>query len=787
MSGATVEYSLNLQTALNGDKISAMCLAPSSFGFGYYFNNFYFGTSNGRVYKYDESSSSVTRVTITGYSGTLSGTITSLTTDPAGKYLFLSAPSDSQFLRIPLGSTGNIKNIPAFGSNTGGVAINSQNTVYFISANGNAISTVDNYGQGQVNLVFQQPPGSNSIFTGLVLSEDETRIYTADSYTGNIYYFDFTSGQNTLQAATAAAPESTITSLAVLTPTNILYTQTKSAFPGVYLYNIVKNTSIIIAGGGSNTVSSFAQDYQFINPNQIAVDPQGALYITSLDPFGAQLFTKVTFNVFVRSPIAAPIPSPFFPNCGLPAPGYCKKSVVPFNPTEYWSFAYPQRVAVKRPSPGDGPGQVRYSCINTVTILCPTITPGRVNPNPPPPPPTPVAPIYPVETPTSQSTKLFVSTGVLSSLRVSASSTSIRDLSLQTSSFPMSFGPQGYLYFMTRSGTLNVLNTSGGTIFPKLLYQYPQGSTVSTPVVVSFTGLVAFITDSKLLKVIDQNGSVRYSRNFTQQIAGAPLFIDTQSQLIAAYGNTIIALDTTSWNPVWSNTLVGDQFKSSLVTDGVSVFAGTLGGNLVSYSATTGSNYWTYPTGTLPICNAPSMAGNLLATFASNTVHIINKTPTRFGGGADTVVTLSGIGTLRSSPVLFTDFQGTTWLYFTTTSGILYAAGGFLGVQGAYVDSSGGNVGSFWRSAESNVLSNITPVIDGGGSLYVCASDAVYRYSTPPSSSRPVAFSTSGPNLFQYITPGSIRTSPVISSQNKLSFVAFDSATGSNYVYTISS
>ena len=787
MSGATVEFSLNLQTALNGDKISAMCLAPSSFGFGYYWNNFYFGTSNGRVYKYDESSGSVTRVTVTGYTGTLSGTITSLTTDPAGKYLFLSAPSDGKFLRIALGSVENTRNIQAFGSNTGGVAINSQNTVYFISANGNAISTVDNYGQGQVNLVFQQPPGSNSIFTGLILSEDETRIYTADSYTGNIYYFDFTSGQNTLQSATAASPESRISSLAVLTPTDILYTQPKSAFPGVYLYNIVKNTSILIAGGGSNTLSSFAQDYQFINPNQIAVDPQGDLYITSLNSFGAQLFTKVAFNIFVRSPIAAPIPSPFFPNCGLPAPGYCKKSVVPFNPTEYWSFAYPQRVAVKRPRPGDGPGQVRYSCINTVTILCPTIPPSRVNPVVPVPPPTPVPPIYPVETPTSQSTKLFVSTGVLSSLRRATRSTSIRDLSFQTSSFPMSFGPQGYLYFMTRSGILNVLDTSGGTRFPILIYQYPQRTTVSTPVVASFTGLVAFITDSRLLNVIDQNGNVRYSRNFTQQIAGAPLFLDTQFQLIAAFGNTILALDTTSWNTVWSNTLPGDQFKSSLVTDGVSVFAGTLGGNVVSYSATTGFKYWTYPTGTLPICNAPFLSGNLLATFASNSIYIINKTPTRFGGGADTIVTLSGIGTLLSSPLLFTDVQATTWLYFTTTSGILYAAGGFLGVPGAYIDSSGGNVGSFWRSFESNVLSSTTPVIDDGGSLYVCAPTAVYRYPTPPSSSTPAAFDTTGPNLFQYTTPGTIRTSPVISSQNKLSFVAFDSATGSNYVYTISS
>lgn len=786
MSGATVEYSLNLQTALNGDKISAMCIAPSVFGFNIYQNIFYFGTSNGRVYKYDENSGITTLFPVT-YSGTLSGSITSLTTDPAGKYLFLSAPSDGKFLRIPLGSSANTKNIPSFGENTGGVAINSQNTVYFISENGNAISTVDNYGQGQINFVFQQPVGSTSIFTGLVLSADESRIYTSDTYTGNIYYFDFTSGQNTLQNATAASSSSGITSLAVLTPTDILYTQTKSAFPGVYLYNIVKNTSILIAGGGTNTLSTFAQDYQFINPNQIAVDPQGDLYITSLNQNGAQLFTKVTFNVFVRSPIAAPVPSPQFTNCGLPAPGYCKKSVVPFNPTEYWSFAYPQKVAVKRPPPGDGPGQVRYSCINTITILCPTIPPSRVNPNPPPPPLPPVAPIYPVETPTSQITKSFISTGTMTSLRLSASSIGIVDQSFQTSSFPISFGPQGYLYFMTRSGMLNVLTTSGGTTFPTLLSQYPQGSTVSKPVVVSATGLVAFITDSRLLKVIDQDGNLRYNSNLTQQIAGAPVFLDTQLFLVASYGNTIVALDIQTWTTVWSNTLEGDQFASSLVTDGVSVFAGTLGGNVVSYSATTGFKYWTYPTGTQPICNAPFTSGTLLATYASNTIYVINKTPTRFGGGADTIVTLSGLGTLLASPMLFTDFQSTTWLYFTTTSGILYAAGGFLGVPGAYIDSAGGNISSFWRSFESNILTN-TPVIDGSGSLYVCAQDYVYKYSTPPTSAIPTA--VTGETYYQprvgssVVTTTTTYTSPVISSQNKLSFVGVSGAT--NYIFTIS-
>lgn len=790
MSGANVEYSSNLQVVLAGDKIASMCLAPSSFGFSYYWNNFFWGTSNGHLYLYNEGLNSVTQVTVSGYTGTLSGSIVGLATDPAGKYLFMSAPSDGKLLRMKLSQfkSGVLtvdSNIFTFGTNTGGISVNSQNTVYFISANGNAISTVDNYGQGLTNIVFQQPRGSNSIFQGLVLSPDETRIYTADYYTGNIYYFDFTSGQNDLQPAFAATATSRITSLANLTSTDVLFTQTQSAVPGVYLYDTVKNTNILIAGGGSNTVSSFAQNYQFINPNQIVVDPQGDLYITSLNPSGYQLFTKVVFNIFVRAPIAAPIPSPQFPNCGLPAPGYCKKVVIPFNPREYWGFAPAQKIPTKRPP--------AVACINTVTILCPTIPPSRVNPNPPPNPVEPTAPIYPVESATTQYTRCFTGTGIMNSLRGTSGATSniisIVDPSQSTSLKPMSFGPQGYIYMMTNGGYLNVMTTSGETVFPSFLYSNIRTAPTSNVVVASATGLVGFVTNRGTINVINQNSSLVYTSNLNQQSAGSPLFVDSQNMFVYAVGNTIVARDTTNWEFVfWSNTLVNDQFASSLVTDGISIFVGTVGGNVISYSVADGSLYWSYSTGNLPITQAPFTAGNLLSVFSSNTIYVLNKTPTRFGGGADTVVTLSGVGSLLSSPLLYTDQAGTTWLYFVTTSGIMYAAGGFLGVQGAYVDATGGNMGSFWKTADSNILSNVTPVIDGNASLYVSYPEGIYRYHTSPTPTNPRAQDDQyGGNYYSVVAGRSVYTSPIISSQNQLSFVAFSTTTGTNYIYTISS
>jgi hypothetical protein len=290
------------------------------------------------------------------------------------------------------------------------------------------------------------------------------------------------------------------------------------------------------------------------------------------------------------------------------------------------------------------------------------------------------------------------------------------------------------------------------------------------------------------LIVINQNGTLVFNYALNQQIAGAPVFIDTQSLLVLAYGNSITAWNIAGWSEVWTSGLANDQFKSSLTTDGISVFAGTVGGNVVSYSVNNGSFYWSYSTGsTLPIQQPPFISGNLLVTFKTSNIYVIDKTTTRGGGANDTIITLSGIGTVQSTPLLFTDQVGTTWVYFTTTSNRLHAAGGFLGVANPYIDSSGGNVSQYWRSSESNILPGTTPVIDGTNALYLCGSPGfVYKYIQPTTyPSTVIASNTTNGTVYNNVS-GDIFTSPILSSQNQLSFTSYD-ASYRNYIYTISS
>jgi hypothetical protein len=311
---------------------------------------------------------------------------------------------------------------------------------------------------------------------------------------------------------------------------------------------------------------------------------------------------------------------------------------------------------------------------------------------------------------------------------------------------------------------------------------------VSTPVVVSATGLASFVTDPGMLIVINQNGTPVFNYTLNQQIAGAPVFIDSQYLLVLAYGNTIKAWDITTFSNVWTSTLPDDQFKSSLTTDGISLFAGTLGGNVVSYAVNNGSFYWSYSTGsTLPIQQPPFTSGNVLVTFKSSKIYVIDKTTTRGGGANDSIITLSGIGSIQSTPLLFVDQVGTTWVYFTTTSNRLYAAGGFLGIANAYIDASGGNVKQFWKSNESNILPGATPVIDATNSLYVCGTPGyVYKYVQPTTyPSTVIANNTTNGTVYNNIV-GTIYTSPILSSQNQLSFTSYNGAS-INYIYTISS
>jgi hypothetical protein len=818
MSGATIIYTFSIGNTISGETITSMCLAPSTYGSSYYQNGFFFGTISGKIYFGLEDLGNITSplslftTEVTGYSGTLSGAIVGMTTDPAGKYLFFSAPSDGKLLRCPLGSFYNTgfrslkpdSNIYGAGANTGGIAVNSQNRVYFVMSNGNGISYSDNYGNGFVNRLFLQPEGSNSIFEGLVLSGDETRIYTGDNYTGNIYYYDFLSAQTSLQHGYAAPVETKLTSLAILSADDVLYTRTAGEAQGVYLFDTLRSTNVQVAGGGSTTNTTFAQNYEFNNPSQILIDSQGVLYVISETLSDSQLFTRIKFNPFIRAPIVAPIPSPQFPNCGLPAPGNCKKVVTPFNPTTYWNLLSPQRIAIRRP--GLAGCNSLANCYNTFVQLCPTIQPIRVNPNPPPPPPVVIPPFFPLETPSTQAVSIYTSTGSLPTL-VSKILTPrpFQDFSRSMQSYyPMAFGPQGYIYFMTSTGTLNILDTSGGNFPLTLLRSIQQPTNVTgSPVIASSTGTIAFITNSQLLSATDQFGNVLYSYQLPPQssyfnLNPGLLFVDTQSLLITAYSNVIMGLDISTGNIIWTNTLGNDYFAGEISTDGISVFGGTRNCNVASYSVVTGSNYWIYPTGLgNPILRAPSITstptGNFMAFGISNIIKVIDCSPARSRNNLDITVTLSGIGTIGSSapPTLYTDRGGITWLYFVCGQK-LYAAGGFFGTGNTtYIDSSGSQMGgNFWKSFESNVIAT-TPVIDGNEAVYVpgnlpeTKTGRIYRYATPPATSEPSVFPAS-PNYFQWGVESSITTPPIISSQNRLYFNTWDSITNRNYIFTIS-
>lgn len=786
MSGPIVAYSTNLQGNLNGDQITAMCYAKS-YGTGNYWNSFFIGTQSGKLWYYSEldgnpSTPSIQQLTINGSSP---GPITYLVT--AGQYLYANAPN--QVLRMPLNTLTSTsitadKNIYIFGGNTGGITVNSASTVYFVGRNGNSILNTDTWGTGYVDTFFQQPPHSTSEFAGIQIVN--TKLYVADPYSGNIYFYDFEAGMNDLQILTTTGFQSKVSSIAFLSD-NIFYNRLDAGHQGVYMYNLTTGTSILIAGGGSSTSGVDAQNYQILNPTQVVLDSNGNLYIASTNPVGNPLITKVTFNPLVRSTIAAPVPTPHFPNCGLPAPGNCKKVVIPFNPTTYWGLLSPQRIAIHRP-PANIP-----NCYNTFYQLCPTIPPVRVNPVGPPPTPPPIRPTFSF-VPASTSVMASVyNTTIMNALRPTFGTGGSVPSDGVSSRIQMALGPQGYIYFMMRSGLLLVYDTLGGKSYALSKFSNKFSPVSYPPVVSSGTGLVSFITDSKILTVVDETAStIRYSYTLNGQIAGSPAFVDVDPQyyLVAACGNNITAYDTVNNGViVWSRSLTGDQFASSVTFDGFAVFVGTLGGNIVSYSWD-GTFNWTYSlgAGALPP-TTPLPSNDFLCFASSNTIYAIDKSSTRGNRGLDTIITLSGLGNLSNTPLIYKDTTS-TWMYFVASSRLFgVGIGDVLGTTNTYVDINGGNIsgGLFWKSAQTTLTSS-TPIIDGSGSLYVSDNSNVYRYTTPWTSSgiQDAAQTQSQSNYFQ-VTGTVLTPAPILYGKNYLSFIYSNSSLTSNIIVTISS
>jgi hypothetical protein len=662
-------------------------------------------------------------------------------------------------------------NIYPFGGNTGGISVDPNNTVYFVGSNGNAILNTDTFGTGYVDLFFQEPPTRVSGLSALQIID--SKIYVADTYTGNIYYFDFYSGLNSLQFLASVGIQSKVSSI-VISSNNMFYNRLDQGYQGVYMLDINTGTSILIES--------------LINPTKLALDPNQNLYVACTDAAGNPCLTEITFIPLVRSPIAAPVPTPHFPNCGLPAPGNCKKVVIPFNPTTYWGLLSPQRIAIHRP-PANIP-----NCYNTFYQLCPTIPPIRTNPAGGGSSPPPVRPQPSTEVPTTNVTKTLYSPGIINTLRPKDANnvTQISTAGLigsTSSNIQPVFGGQGNIYFMSRDGFLSVLTGYG---YPSVIAtsKFPS---VSYPPVTSIKGYVSFITDSGTLYVTDASGNTQNTYSLNGRVVGSPAFLDlTYTLVVAACDNRITAYNTTVKGGIeWSSGIIGgDSFVTPVTFDGYSVFVGTNGGNIVSYNPTTGAMNWTYTTGTGIPATIP-VSEKYLCFATSNQIRVIGSSPVRYNQNADTIITLSGLGNLSNTPLLHTD-KNSTWVYFVA-QGKLYGVGisVFLGTTGAYVDSLGGNIASLggyiWTSFQNTLLPR-TPILDGSGSIYLCDATNIYRYPTSTTSGIYDATQTqSQSNYYSISTPPGqvITTTPIVNSTNLLSFLY--STSTSNYIVTISS
>ena len=684
------------------------------------------------------------------------------------------------------------------GDNTGGIAVNSVGTVYFVSDNGKALSLFGNYGVGTNREYLFKQVQFGSAFRGLAMSPDDTRLFIADPYTGNIYSYDFGKSLTTLTTVKSLGPYSQVYSVAVTT-NNLFYNvvDTVHSNSGVYQYNFTEGISTCIAGAGTSTTTDIAENYKMYNPFNVTVDLAGVLYTASQTSSGAAIVTGITFYNIIRNPIAAPVPSPQFPNCGLPAPGNCKKVVIPYNPTTYWGFLPPNRIVSKRPALYGANSLA--NCDNTFYQLCPTIPPSRVQIVAGPPPAKVLLPNLASETSTIQYTTRFVAGGYRTNIGYNTSSPAVNTIIIPQSGqsiIPLTFGPLSEVYVTTRSGVLYQFTTAQGTQYPLSGLFYSCGTSITYPPSVSPTGYVALIPDNNILTILNTNFQPVTAFQLGFLATGSPVCYSGAggtTTVIAAYGSTMSSFSpggSINWS---ASAPSGDAFSTAPITDGLNVYGGTQKGNLVGYAITDGTLLWIAKNSAgTPVATTPTLFNNTRLTYGSgNLIYSVDTVRTR---AADYTITLSGIGQIVSSPILKT-ISGSTWMYFVTTCGQLYGCTGFDRIPNPVVGQNANLSG--WVSAETNILSTSTPLIDSSGSVYVSTRNSsinlypAYWQGTQLLRSQSVntgGISVSGTQFnvsIGTINVPTFSTSPMISRQNRVYALSYSNTNNTSYLYTV--
>ena len=789
----------NVQAYTYTDKISALTLAPTPYNSGdiNYYNVLYIGTSNGRIYLFNESEQTIQSIVPTGYFGTLSGEITGMTVDPNGKFLFVNAPYDKHCLRInlaniPITSTTQSLSVPVdrdiytFGDNTGNIVVSTTGVVYLVTGNGVSISVMEQYGNSFINLFFlQTAPALN--FKGIALSPNEQRIYANDSRLGDTHYYDFLSNQPTFNILNAYGTTTNLGDV-VTSGNNIFYTRVD----GVYSKNTLLNTTLRVAGNGKTTYvpTTDPQQFTLIGTNAVTAASNGDIFLSSSNVLGQSQLYKVSFSLVERNGYQPPLPRQEIPILQPYPTTSCKRIVEPFNPRLRFGWGLTN---TKRPPILD---VVKHPlCCPPPVVNCP-VTPFYCLPTPPPVfPPQPVAPVYPTTSSMKQFMDHTLTIGSRSSIAVDSKvllSTSLTFSSVR-SLVPPAFGPLGEIYFASENGNLTKIY-NGGISWTKSI----GGTFVYASPVVSSTGAVTVVTDLGLLYRLDSNASVIQFFPITlgQQVGGAPACVTNTAYdyIIAAYGNKIGAFSASNACNIWTGTtqLPGELYRTSVVSDGVNVFAGTNASRVYCYVAETGVLNWLYtiPTGGTPL--TPSITENnigIVSQYDSN-IYILSNTTVR-SQAYDIRISLSGTSII-SPPVLSTDPAGNLWAHVITSAGNIYGIGGIFNNT-----SSGNSYRYIWSNSTNTIIpsiySNLLPVIDSAGIVYVPSTygtlDPYQAYFTA-STTQVIQPNLSSLVLNQTSTvnnpPIQISLTPLMNSKNTMYVFSRQGTTNTNYMYTIS-
>jgi outer membrane protein assembly factor BamB/sugar lactone lactonase YvrE len=712
------------------------------------------GTASGNLYRFwDGDSNGTPSVQIT-LDPSINTPITGISVSPDGVVMFINTCGHCyRYAGEDIGDS-NITTITATqdiytgNDNTGGVTADTEEFVYLVAENGNAIYYFNDYGStGKFNILYRYPVPNVLQLGDLDFNAQESKLFVTDKYSGNIYSYDFENETGNLQTQVALGGGSGVNSMSFDNDDNLFFNYPTSNIVNGFINS--NNTILKVAGGteGSTTDPLLQQ----LNNPRCVLSVSSGLYISSdvSGGVGSQLF-RITFNFIPRNAPVVPAPQFKQVNCGIASPGNCKRAIVPFNPREYWRWGSPNRPYLT-PDPN-------ISCVPSLVFqLCPTI-PLVVQPIPPPPPiPIPVVPTVITEIATNQfNTRRTGRSGNIQNLTNISEITGIGNFRTAPA-----FGPQSEIYAINTSGVIYRFDTSAGTLFnsPTILYNLGRPVTASSPSVAN-TGALVVATNNGDFYRFNSNGNVLWQKTTGKQVFGSPgCFTNSNASVDNVFftaGNTLYNYEASTGDLIWSKTLAGSEtYRSSVYVGSLIVVGSGLGGSVYAYRRTDGTLVWKYPSGTstfgIPVTSTPNLIGSNYIFGAGSNLYALTS-------NGLLVWTTTVSGNIQSSPAVTTDSTGRIWSFFTTTCNVLY---------GIRKNTTGFTT---WKSIE-NVDENCSPTLDistGGPGPYV------YGYNSNGQVFKYIAQYTAGATqsaVATFTASGQIDCKSLISSRQNRMFV----------------